>query len=476
MGCEHWQTLAARLRADLPDVPFLDPAERPELLTDWRGRFHGQAMVVALPRSVDEVAALIQWCRRHQVAITPQGGNTGLCGGATPGNDRPHLLLSLRMLKAIRRLYPLANLITAEAGVTVAELQRAAATCDRLFALSLASEGSATLGGVISTNAGGVHVVRYGTMRAQVLGIEAVLADGSVVSRLHGLRKDNTGYAWEQLLIGSEGTLGVVTAATVRLFPQPRWVQTVWVALPDLATVAPLFQELSATFGERLSAFELMNQEVMGLVLRHIPQVRLPWTEGIPSWSVLVELTDTVDLPGLSESANTFWQQMMERGMIAGAVLAMNETQRSQFWRFRESASEAQQREGTSLKHDIALPLAELVPFIQAAEHALVRRCPGVRIVCFGHFGDGNLHYNLFLPVEAGCALSKELTRWVHDEVVRRDGSFSAEHGIGQLKVGEMRRYKNPAELALMQRIKKALDPEGLLNPGKVIPMDEVVL
>ncbi len=476
MACENAQTLSARLRAEMPSVVLLDPAERPELLTDWRGRFHGQAIGVALPHSVAEVAALIQWCRRHQVAVTPQGGNTGLCGGATPGTDRPHLLLSLRMLKAIRRVDPLANLITAEAGVTVAELQAAAASRDRLFALSLASEGSATLGGVISTNAGGVHVLRYGTMRAQVLGIEAVLADGSVISRLEGLRKDNTGFAWEQLLIGSEGTLGVVTAATVRLFPRPRWVHTVWVALPDLVAAVSLFQELHETFGDRLSAFELMNQEVMELVLRHIPQVRLPWSEGVPSWSVLVELTDTIDLPGLSQWADTFWQKMLERGRVRNAALAMNESQRALFWRFRESASEAQQRQGPSIKHDISLPLTELVPFVQTAQQALARLCPGIRIVCFGHFGDGNLHYNLFLPVGDRCALSEELTRWVHDEVVRRGGSFSAEHGIGQLKVAEMRRYKSPAELALMQRLKRAFDPEGGLNPGKVIPMDEVVL
>lgn len=473
MSADRAGTLAAALRRALPEVPLLAPEAAASFLVDWRGRFRGKAIAVAQPRSVEEVVALVAWCRAHGVAITPQGGNTGLCGGATPRGERPHLLVSLRRLNAIRRVDPLENVLTAEAGVTVVEAQQAASAVDRLFALSLASEGSATLGGVISTNAGGVHVVRYGTMRAQVLGIEAVLADGSVVARLSGLRKDNTGYAWEQLLVGAEGTLGIVTAATLRLFPRPRWVQTVWVALAELAAAETLFLRLQEHFGERLTAFELMNGLLMELIVRHIPGVRLPWAQ-VPPWSVLVELADTADWPGLTNWAESFWAQAIERGWAVEAALATSDAQRAHFWRFRESASEAQQREGASLKHDIALPIGELVPFIAASEAQLPALLPGIRIVCFGHFGDGNLHYNLFLPtartLEVVDRASALLTRWVHDEVVRRGGSFSAEHGIGQLKTAEMARYKPSAELALLKRLKAALDPDGLFNPGKVIP------
>ncbi|GAB6049715.1 FAD-binding oxidoreductase [Hydrogenophilus islandicus] len=475
MACDREGALVAALRQALPTLVVGSTAEFSHLLTDWRGRFRGEAIAVAFPREREEVAAVVDWCRRHGVAITPQGGNTGLCGGATPlGGDRPHLLLNLQRMARIRAVDPLGGSLTAEAGVTVAQLQEAAEAVGRLFALSLASEGSATLGGVLSTNAGGVHVVRYGTMRAQVLGVEAVLADGSIVSRLSGLRKDNTGYDWGDLLIGAEGTLGVITAATVRLFPRPQWVQTVWLALPELARVVDLFGALLETFGDKVSAFELMGRPLFELVARHISEVRLPWGDAVPPWGVLVELSDTSNWPGWNEWAERFWLTLFDRGWVSDVVVAQNEKERRLFWRVREEASEAQRREGFSVKHDIALPLAEVVPFIQEGEAELPHRFPGLRIACFGHFGDGNLHYNCFLPgdlpLERRDAMAAAVTRWVHDAVMRRGGSFSAEHGIGRLKVAEMVRYKPAAELALMRRIKAALDPEGLFNPGKVIP------
>jgi FAD/FMN-containing dehydrogenase len=476
MVSEQKKELVAALQAELPEGRVVAPDEQSALLTDWRGRYQGDAIAVVFPRTTAEVAAVVAWCRAHQVTITPQGGNTGLCGGATPlGGERPRLLLNLQRLDRIRSLDPLSGFLVAEAGVTVAALQAAAAEANRLFALSLASEGSATLGGVLSTNAGGVHVVRYGTMRAQVLGVEAVLADGSVVANLSGLRKDNTGYDWRDLLIGAEGTLGIITAAAVRLFPRPRWQQTVWVALADLDAAAALFVALHETFGDKLTAFELMGRTVFELVLRHIPDARAPWqAEGVPEWAALVELSDTAPASGLDALTESFWGETFANGWVRDAAVALSEQQRVRFWQLRESASEAQQREGVSIKHDIALPLAQIVPFIRAGEAHLPARFPGVRIACFGHFGDGNLHYNCFLPSGLDradrAAAAAEVTRWIHDEVVRRGGSFSAEHGIGLLKVKEMARYKSDAELALMRRIKAALDPDGLFNPGKVLP------
>nr|BAL55408.1 FAD dependent oxidoreductase [uncultured beta proteobacterium] len=476
MATDQRKQLLVALQAALPTVRVVAPDECPALLTDWRRRYHGDAIAVAFPRTTAEVAAVVSWCRAHQVTITPQGGNTGLCGGATPlGGERPRLLLNLQRLDRIRSVDPLGGFLVAEAGVTVAALQAAAAEANRLFALSLASEGSATLGGVLSTNAGGVHVVRYGTMRAQVLGVEAVLADGSVVANLSGLRKDNTGYDWRDLLVGAEGTLGIITAAAVRLFSRPRWQQTVWVALADLDAAAALFVALQETFGDKLTAFELMGRMVFELVLRHIPEARAPWQGAeLPEWAALVELSDTAPAAGLEALTESFWGETFEKGWVWDVAVALSEAQRLRFWQLRESASEAQQREGVSIKHDIALPLAQIVPFIRAGEAHLPARFPGVRIACFGHFGDGNLHYNCFLPSGLHradrAAAEVEVTRWIHDEVVRRGGSFSAEHGIGLLKVEAMARYKSDAELALMRRIKAALDPDGLFNPGKVLP------
>lgn len=451
---------------------IVDPVDQAPYLHDWRGRYHGRALAVVLPGSTDEVARVLALCAEFGVPIVPQGGNTSLCGAATPDESGRAIVMALRRMNRVRALDIANDTITVEAGCTLAQVQAAAEAAGRLFPLALASEGSCQIGGNLSTNAGGVQVLRYGNARELTLGLEVVLADGAVWNGLRGLRKDNTGYDLKQLFLGAEGTLGIITAAVLKLFPLPRSVITAWVALPSAEAAVALLGEFRALCGERLSAFELMSRDTFELVLRHIPAAQNPLPE-VPPWSLLIELTDAQPDAGLETLIERALSQALEAGQVLDAAVAMSDAQRAAMWALRENASEAQRHEGVSVKHDVSVPVSRIPEFLSLADDALREAFPGIRIVAFGHVGDGNLHYNCSKPAAADnaalLAVRQDVTRIVHDLAHRLGGSISAEHGIGQLKRDEIRRYKPDIELELMRRIKRALDPAGLMNPGKVI-------
>lgn len=465
-------TLLSTLRERVGEPYVLEADDAAPYLEDWRGRYRGRALAVVKPGDTSAVAAVVAACASAGVPLVPQGGNTGLCGGATPLPDGRAVVLNLSRLNRIRALDPLDRSICVEAGCTLAQVQAAAAEVDCLFPLSLASEGSCEIGGNISTNAGGVHVLRYGNTRDLVLGLEVVLPDGRIWNGLRNLRKDNTGYDLKQLFIGAEGTLGVITAAVLKLFPQPQSRLVSWLAVRDPEAALALLGSLGAQCGDRVTAFELVGQTSLDLVLRHIPGSThpLPAHRG---WSVLVELSDSASAADLAACLEGALEQAMARGWVLDAVMARSISQAQSLWSLRENISEAQKREGFSIKHDIAVPVSLVPRFLEEAESVLRRQCLGVRIVAFGHFGDGNLHFNLSKPDgeenQRFLDRTPEINRIVHDLVVAHGGSISAEHGIGQLKRNELRRYKSPLELELMGRIKSALDPLGVMNPGKLL-------
>jgi FAD/FMN-containing dehydrogenase len=439
--------------------------------TDWRGRYSGNALCVALPGSTEEVAAVVRACVAAGVAVVPQGGNTGLCGGATP--TRGEVVVSLRRMNRIRAIDADNNSITVEAGCTLHAVQEAAREADRLFPLSLAAEGSATIGGNLSTNAGGVQVLRYGNARELTLGLEVVLADGRIWNGLRALRKDNTGYDLKHLFIGAEGTLGLITAATLKLFPRPRTHATAWVAVPDPASAVRLLGRLRDAAGDNVTAFEIVGRPALELVLRHIPNARDPLL-GKPAWQVLIELGGSSDMGGdLSATLERALEAAAEDGIVNDAVLAASEAQTAALWALRENVSEAQKIEGISIKHDIAVPVSRIAEFIARADAALRAAFPEVRIICFGHIGDGNLHYNQSRSDAQSndefIAQTGAVNRIVHDLVHGLGGSISAEHGLGQLKREEVLRYKSQTEMDLMRAVKQALDPRGLMNPGKLL-------
>ncbi|MDK9716130.1 MAG: FAD-binding oxidoreductase [Sulfuritalea sp.] len=439
--------------------------------TDWRGRYSGNALCVALPGSTEEVAAVVRACVAAGVAVVPQGGNTGLCGGATPTGGE--VVVSLRRMNRIRAIDADNNSITVEAGCTLHAVQEAAREADRLFPLSLAAEGSATIGGNLSTNAGGVQVLRYGNARELTLGLEVVLADGRIWNGLRALRKDNTGYDLKHLFIGAEGTLGLITAATLKLFPRPRTHATAWVAVPDPASAVRLLGRLRDAAGDNVTAFEIVGRPALELVLRHIPNARDPLL-GKPAWQVLIELGGSSDMGGdLSATLERALEAAAEDGIVNDAVLATSEAQTAALWALRENVSEAQKIEGISIKHDIAVPVSRIAEFIARADAALRAAFPEVRIVCFGHIGDGNLHYNQSRSDAQSndefIAQTGAVNRIVHDLVHGLGGSISAEHGLGQLKREEVLRYKSQTEMDLMRAVKQALDPRGLMNPGKLL-------
>jgi FAD/FMN-containing dehydrogenase len=443
-------------------------------LVDHRGRYRGQARAVVKPASTAEVAAIVSTCAAAGVPMVAQGGNTGLCGGATPLADGASVVVSLSRMNRVRELDAANATICVEAGCTLAAVQDAAGAAGRLFPLALAASGSCEIGGNVSTNAGGVQVLRYGNMRDLVLGLEVVLPDGRVWDGLRALRKDNTGYDLKQLFIGAEGTLGFVTAAVLKLFPAPKARATAWVAVPDPAAAVALLARFREHCGDRISAFELVSHAVLNLVLTHIPDTRNPLPATRTPWVALVELSDTLaDVPLDALLAATL-NDAIDAGLASDAVVAANIAQSGTLWALREHANEAQKREGFSVKHDISVPVSRIADFIARADTALRARWPDVRIVAFGHIGDGNLHYNLSMPGgednAAFIAEGDNASRIVYDLVAAMNGSISAEHGLGQLKRGEIRRYKGDVELDLMSTIKHALDPRGLMNPGKVLP------
>ena len=481
------EDLLAALRACLgAEHVLVTPADLLPYVEDWRGRYQGEALCVLRPADTTQVSQVVALCARAGVAIVAQGGNTGLVGGGVPlaaaearrlagaGETLPQVVLSLKRLAQIRAIDVANDTITVEAGCTLQQVQEAAATAGRLFPLSLASEGSATIGGNLSTNAGGVQVLRYGSMRDLVLGLEVVLADGKIWDGLRALRKNNTGYDLKQLFIGAEGTLGVITAAVLKLYPAQQGHATAWLALRDPAAAITLLGRCRAVFGGALSAFELINQTALEMVLRHIPATRAPLAGSHP-WQLLLQLDvqEAEAEPALVSRLQGLLGEEMACGQVLDAVIAQSVGQAAELWKLRESISAAQKTEGLSVKHDIAVPISRIAEFIQRVDAALGARWPGVRIVCFGHVGDGNLHYNpsqaLHQDNAEFMAQSGAINQMVHDLVHELGGSISAEHGLGQLKREEIQRYKSPLELQLMQLIKHSLDPQGRLNPGKML-------
>ena len=441
-------------------------------LTDWRGRYHGAALCVVRPANTAEVAAAVRACVEAGVAIVPQGGNTSLCGAATPAPDGNSVVISLSRLSRVRAVDAANNTITVEAGCVLQTLQEEAAKAGRLFPLSLAAEGSCQIGGNLSTNAGGVQVLRYGNSRELTLGLEVVLPNGEIWDGLRGLRKDNTGYDLKHLFIGAEGTLGIITAAVLKLYPLPQAVATAWLALASPAQAVHLLGELQASFGSSLTACELVSEQALALVRKHVPGPH-PMLSASP-WHLLIELSTGGDDAALREALASFLAEALDRGTTIGdAVLAQSGEQARRLWALRENIGEAQKREGVSIKHDVSLPISRIPEFVQRADRALSLAFPEIRIVTFGHIGDGNLHYNQSKSLAgenaAFLAAQGEVNRVVHDLVHELGGSISAEHGIGQLKRGELLRYKSPVELDLMRAIKRTLDPKGLMNPGKVL-------
>ena len=448
------------------------PDDTEPYLHEWRGLYHGLTPMVLRPQTVGQVSAILKLAHEERIAIVPQGGNTGLVGGQIPFETGGEIVLSLNRMKAIRAVDAAGNTLTAEAGATLQSIQEAAAEADRLFPLSLASEGTCQIGGNIATNAGGVHVLRYGNTRDLVLGLEAVFPGGEVWNGLKTLRKDNTGYDLKSLLIGSEGTLGVITAATLKLFPRPAEVATVFTGLPSLEATASLFSSAFEKAGPLLTAFELIPRILLDFLLTHLPQHRDPLAGRYP-WYALLEISSPF-ADGLAErAALSILEDAAGRGIVADAAVAASQAQSDAFWGLREAASEVQKYEGGSIKHDVSVPVSEIPRFIEEASAAVTALIPGSRPVPFGHYGDGNIHFNISQP--KGAVEADFLARWdevatlVHCIVLRRVGSISAEHGIGRMKAATLETVKTPFELASMRRIKAVFDPRGILNPGKLL-------
>ena len=439
---------------------------------DWRKRYPGRALAVARPASTDEVAAVMRLCQQHRVAVVPQGGNTGLVGGSTPDDSGRQLVLNLQRMKRVRDIDAANASLTAEAGCVLAEVQSAAAQVGLLFPLSLAAEGSCTLGGNLATNAGGTQVLRYGNARELCLGLEVVTAAGDIWHGLSGLRKDNTGYDLRDLFIGSEGTLGIITAATMKLYPQPRERLTALAACSTLDEAVALLGLARERAGDALTGFEIMSHAALALVARELPQLAQPL--GAAAWTVLLELSDAES----AEHARCVFEGLLtsavERGCVQDAAIAQNLQQARAFWHLRESIPLAQAQAGLNIKHDISLPVSAIPAFVAEMDAALERYMPGIAVINFGHLGDGNLHYNVQAPHGVApaaflAAHEPAINALVYDAVQRRGGSISAEHGIGRLKREELGARKDPTALALMRSIKRALDPLDLLNPGRVV-------
>jgi FAD/FMN-containing dehydrogenase len=457
-----YERLAARLG---PKGFATDNATLAGYLKEWRGRFEGHTPFLAMPANTAEVSDVVRMCAAAGAAITPQGGNTGLVGGQIPEGE---VLVSLKRMNRLRSVDADNDSLVAEAGLTLAEVQKAAADSNRLFPLSLASEGSATIGGLISTNAGGVHVLRFGMMRELVLGLEVVLADGRVLEGLKALRKDNTGYDLKQLFIGAEGTLGIVTAASLKLFPRPRAHEVAFLGVADAHAALALLHRVRAETGA-VSAFEVMNRLSVDLVVKNVPNTRDPMP-GAP-FMVLIEF-DSAHADGLRDSVETALNNALEAGEAQNALIAENATQQRDFWRVREEISAGHRPEGAQVNHDVSVPVSQTPAFLSEANAAMEQMCPGARIVAFGHMGDGNFHYTAMQP--ASMAPDRfpgaDLSQKVYEIATRLGGSISAEHGIGVARKHDLARFKDAESLALMRTIKAALDPHGVMNPRALLP------
>ncbi|MES2356199.1 MAG: FAD-binding oxidoreductase [Pseudomonadota bacterium] len=442
-------------------------------VTDWRRAYRGMTSVVVRPANAEEVAAVVKVCIETQTPIVPQGGNTSLCGASVPHADGREIVMSLSRMNRVRAVDLDNDTITVEAGCVLGNVQQAANDANRLFPLSLASEGSCQIGGNLSTNAGGVAVLRYGNTRDLILGLEVVLPSGEIWNGLRGLRKDNTGYDLKQLFIGAEGTLGIITAAVLKLFPKPKKKATALVAIPNPEAAVSLLSRLHDQCGDRLTGFEIMARVCIDLVIEHIHGTHDPLFLPYP-WYVLIELTDTLASSPLEEALEETLTDAIEVGLALDAVVAVSDTQTKALWALRENISEAQRVDGTSIKHDISVPVSRIAEFIQKADAALTKAFPSIRIVAFGHIGDGNIHYNCSnqnaMDNDILLRAQGEVNRIVYDLATSLGGSISAEHGLGQLKREEISRYKSRVELDLMRTVKQALDPDNLMNPGKVLP------
>ncbi|WP_213774225.1 FAD-binding oxidoreductase [Bradyrhizobium sp. dw_78] len=461
--------LVARFRAIVGDkYAVTDAADIAPYLTEERNLYHGRSPLVLRPGSTAEVAAICKLASEQRIALVPQGGNTGLVGGQTPHNGE--VVVSMRRMDKIRDIDPASNTMTCEAGVVLQVAQQKAAEADRLFPLSLGAEGSCTIGGNLSTNAGGTAALAYGVAREMALGLEVVLADGRILNALSKLKKDNTGYDLRNLFIGAEGTLGIITAATLKLFPKPRAVETAFVGLPSPDAALKLLSISQAEAAGNLTSFELLSDISVDFSVRHGIDIRDPLTSKHP-WYVLMELSSPRD--DARAALESILEKGMEDGIVDDAVMAANLSQRQAFWKLRDEMSAAQKPEGGSIKHDISVPVAAVPAFIEEANAAVVKLIPGSRPVPFGHLGDGNIHYNVSQPIGANAA--DFLARWhdvnavVFDIVLRMGGSISAEHGIGVLKRDELPEVKDKVAIELMRGIKAMLDPLGIMNPGKVL-------
>ena len=453
-----------------PKTVVTDPAEIEPWLTDWRGRFHGVAEGILAPASTDEVAAMVAIAAERGVPLVPQGGNTSMVGGATPPADGSALILSLRRMNRLRSI-DAAGSAVAEAGMILADLHDRAADAGMRFPLTLGARGSCTIGGLVATNAGGTQVLRFGTMRSLVLGLEAVLADGSIHHGLSGLKKDNRGYSLDQLLVGSEGTLGVVTAAALKLVPAVAARAVAWAGLAGPRQALELLRLMQGQT-ERVEGFEIVPGDTLELVLRHIPGTRSP-LQGPHAWHALIEATAERSEDKPAELLESLLGQALERGLVEDATLAASEAQAEAMWRIRDSISEAERTEGPSTAHDISVPVADMPQFMTAAAAAVERAFPGAKASAFGHLGDGNVHFHVRAGTRASPGWYEQegdsISRMVHDLVAKAGGSISAEHGIGQMKLDELERLGPPARLNALRAIKRALDPQGLMNPGKLV-------
>ncbi len=460
------------LQALGPETVITDPAAIEPWLTDWRGVYKGRAQAVLRPSTTEQVAACLRLCNEHRVPVVPRGGNTGLCGGATPDASPANVVLSLDRMNRIRSIDTISNTLVADAGCILGNLRRAAQEAGRMLPLSLAAEDSSQIGGNLATNAGGVNVVRYGMARELVLGIEAVLPNGEIFNGLQTLRKDNTGYDLKQLFIGSEGTLGIITGVALKLHPlvQVRSVVLAAVETPQMAL--ELLRLVYGACGPRLQAFEFFTDECLGLVLAQVEGVQQPFAERHGGY-VLIELADTADEAALTTLLEDVIGRALEEGLCSDAVVSASLAQLQALWRLREEISEAQRADGPHLKHDISLPIERIPEFLETAEQRLRTVSPDCRLFIFGHFGDGNLHYNVSRPAGADRGWAAQWEGPVSDavfaEVAEYGGSISAEHGVGQLKRHAFHHYKDPMQLRLMLQIKQVFDPNGIMNPGKLL-------
>ena len=453
------------------DGVLVDPAEQDFYVNDWLGKAHGRTVAVVRPRTTGEVSAVMRLCHQTHTPVVPQGGNTGMSGGATPDMSGAQVVLSLNRMKRIHEVDPINNTLTADAGVILADIQKAARDVGRYFPLSLGAEGSCTIGGNLATNAGGTSVLRYGNTRELTLGLEVVLPDGRIWNGLRGLRKDNTGYDLKDLFIGSEGSLGIITGVVLKLFAAPAGRVTAWIGAQQLDHVVSLLSHLQSTCGPRLSAFEMMSGASLALVTQHLDAHVSPLEKVYPYYA-LIELADT-NMTGLQDMLQTALSTAIEDGLIDDCVVAMSEAQSLSMWKLREGISLAQVKAGKAVKHDIALPISSLAIFTKEADQAVITSFPDLPIINFGHIGDGNLHYNVLLPINVSSDDYKTktavLNKRIHDLVAQFNGSISAEHGVGTLRRDELRRYKSSVEMDLMISIKRAIDPNQIMNPGKLL-------